>query len=74
MASSWRRSSTSGIAKGGLVIHAVPSCEGRRIHGQSNLRAVRDGTRVLRTIARERVSAASRRTALSRGWDLGLGE
>jgi hypothetical protein len=49
------------IAKSGLVIHEVPSCEGRRIHGQSNLHAVRDGTRVLRTIVRERLSAVSRR-------------
>jgi glycosyltransferase involved in cell wall biosynthesis len=52
------------IAKGGLVIHEVPSCEGRRIHGRSNLNAVRDGTRVLRTIVRERLSAASRSTGL----------
>jgi glycosyltransferase involved in cell wall biosynthesis len=62
------------IAKGGLVIHEVPSCEGRRIHGQSNLHAMRDGTRVLRTIVRERVSAASRRTPLNRGWDREPGE
>ena len=57
------------IAKGGLVIHEVPSREGRRIHGQSNLHAVRDGTRVLRTIVRERVSALSRRTTLVRAWE-----
>jgi glycosyltransferase involved in cell wall biosynthesis len=57
------------IAKGGLVIHEVPSCEGRRIHGQSNLHAVRDGVRVLRTIVRERVSAVSRRALHVRGWN-----
>jgi glycosyltransferase involved in cell wall biosynthesis len=56
------------IAKGGLVIHEVPSCEGRRIHGRSNLHAVRDGTRVLRTIVRERAYAVSRWTRLPREW------
>jgi glycosyltransferase involved in cell wall biosynthesis len=45
------------IAKAGLVIHEVPSYERDRIHGTSNLNAVRDGTRVLRTIASERMSA-----------------
>jgi glycosyltransferase involved in cell wall biosynthesis len=54
------------IAKAGLVIHEVPSNESRRIHGQSNLRACRDGARVLRTIAAERLSTASRRWVVSR--------
>ena len=54
------------IAKGGLVIHEVPSYERDRIHGTSNLHAVRDGSRVLRTIALERVSAASRRSVAAR--------
>jgi glycosyltransferase involved in cell wall biosynthesis len=54
------------IAKAGLVIHEVPSAEHARMHGTSNLHAVRDGTRVLRTIVRERASLASRRWALSR--------
>ena len=49
------------IAKGGLVIHEVPSYERDRIHGRSNLHAVRDGVRVLRTIARERRSTRPRR-------------
>jgi glycosyltransferase involved in cell wall biosynthesis len=49
------------IAKAGLVVHEVPSYERNRIHGASNLSALRDGSRVLRTIASERVSAASRR-------------
>ena len=40
-----------------LTIHEVPSRERDRIHGVSNLHPVRDGTRVLRTIARERVPA-----------------
>jgi glycosyltransferase involved in cell wall biosynthesis len=54
------------IAKGGLVIHEVPSYERDRIHGRSNLHAVRDGSRVLRTIALERLSAASRRSITAR--------
>jgi glycosyltransferase involved in cell wall biosynthesis len=47
------------IAKAGLVIHEVPSYEKDRIYGGSNLHAVRDGSRVLLTILRERISAAS---------------
>jgi glycosyltransferase involved in cell wall biosynthesis len=54
------------IAKAGLVVHEVPSYERNRIYGASNLSAVRDGSRVLRTIASERVSAASRRLWRSR--------
>jgi glycosyltransferase involved in cell wall biosynthesis len=42
------------VAKAGLVIHEVPSFESDRLHGASNLRAIRDGARVLRTIAAER--------------------
>lgn len=37
-----------------MVVAEVPSYEARRLHGDSNLRAVRDGFRVLRTIATER--------------------
>ncbi|HWE10038.1 MAG TPA: glycosyltransferase family 2 protein [Solirubrobacteraceae bacterium] len=48
------------IAKAGLVVHEVPSYEHPRLHGSSNLHAVRDGSRVLRTILRERLSVASR--------------
>lgn len=48
------------IAKAGLVVHEVPSYEHARMHGSSNLHAVRDGSRVLRTILRERLSIASR--------------
>ncbi|WP_240506391.1 glycosyltransferase family 2 protein [Thermoactinospora rubra] len=40
-------------AKAGLKVVEVPSHERCRIHGESNLRAVRDGLRVLRTIVRE---------------------
>ena len=46
-------------AKAGLVIHEVPSFEHDRLSGASNLRAVRDGSRVLLTIVREHASAAS---------------
>jgi glycosyltransferase involved in cell wall biosynthesis len=41
-------------AKAGLVIFEVASHERCRIHGESNLHAVRDGWRVLKTILRER--------------------
>jgi glycosyltransferase involved in cell wall biosynthesis len=54
------------IAKAGLVVHEVPSFERARLHGASNLHAVRDGSRVLRTIVLERISAASRRSLLPR--------
>ncbi|MGA4995584.1 glycosyltransferase family 2 protein [Nonomuraea bangladeshensis] len=46
-------------AKAGLVIREVPSHERSRIHGTSNLNAVRDGLRVLRTIIRERSGRAT---------------
>jgi len=42
-------------ARAGFVVHEVPSHEHERRHGTSNLRAVRDGTRVLRTILAERI-------------------
>jgi glycosyltransferase involved in cell wall biosynthesis len=42
------------VAKAGLRVAEVPSFERARFHGVSNLRAVRDGWRVLRTILRER--------------------
>jgi glycosyltransferase involved in cell wall biosynthesis len=54
------------IAKAGLVVHEVPSYEHARLHGSSNLHAVRDGSRVLRTILRERLSVASRPSRLPR--------
>ena len=43
-------------AHGDLVVDEVPSFELARIHGGSNLHAVRDGLRVLRTIVDERRS------------------
>ena len=41
------------VARAKLTVTEVPSFEHERIHGASNLNAVRDGLRVLRTIARE---------------------
>jgi glycosyltransferase involved in cell wall biosynthesis len=46
--------------KAGLRIAEVPSVESPRRYGTSNLRAIRDGQRVLRTIARERMSQRRR--------------
>ena len=39
--------------RAGLTVHEVPSFERRRYFGKSNLRAIPDGMRVLRTILRE---------------------
>lgn len=42
---------------GGLKVVEVPSFEAKRVHGESNLRAVPDGWRVLKTIIKERATA-----------------
>jgi glycosyltransferase involved in cell wall biosynthesis len=42
------------VAMEGLVVAEVPSFEHRRIHGASNLKAFRDGRRVLQAIVTER--------------------
>jgi hypothetical protein len=42
------------FASAGLAITEVPSVERERLHGESNLRAVSDGLRVLRTLRTER--------------------
>ncbi|GAT82098.1 glycosyl transferase [Streptomyces sp. F-3] len=42
------------VVKAGLRVQEIPSHEYLRIHGTSNLRAVRDGLRVLRVILKER--------------------
>jgi hypothetical protein len=51
------------VASAGLKISAVPSFEAERFYGQSNLNAVLDGGRVLRTIIKEcvRTQGALRR-------------
>ena len=54
------------IAKAGLIVHEVPSYENVRLHGTSNLRALPDGSRVLRTIVRELPFATSRLSFLPR--------
>ncbi|KUN11174.1 glycosyl transferase, partial [Streptomyces canus] len=50
------------VVKAGLKVQEIPSYEYLRIHGASNLRAVRDGLRVLKVILGER----SNRRALRR--------
>lgn len=45
--------------KANLKIVEAPSFERSRIHGQSNLNTMRDGWRVLKMIARERLNGAS---------------
>ncbi|MGY1696289.1 glycosyltransferase family 2 protein [Geodermatophilus sp. SYSU D00814] len=54
------------IAKAGLRITEVPSFEHERIHGESNLNTWRDGLRVLRALAVERVNGKGRRVAMPR--------
>ncbi|WP_283137698.1 glycosyltransferase family 2 protein [Rhizohabitans arisaemae] len=48
-------------ARAGLRIQEIPSHERNRIHGESNLRVLRDGWRVLKTILRERRKPFTRR-------------
>ncbi|MGN6607516.1 MAG: glycosyltransferase family 2 protein [Jatrophihabitans sp.] len=76
------------IAVAGLRIAEVPSFEQLRVHGESNLNAVTDGLRVLRTLGTERrrarrlrraaeastVVAAPERTTAPRRSALALGE
>jgi hypothetical protein len=50
---------TISAVQAGLRIAEVPSFEMPRRHGRSNLRAIRDGTRVLRTVLREHRSGVS---------------
>ncbi|MBH1936611.1 glycosyltransferase family 2 protein [Streptomyces sp. AV19] len=49
------------VVKAGLKVQEIPSHEFVRIHGASNLRAVRDGLRVLRVILHERGSRRRKR-------------
>ncbi|MGW0782837.1 glycosyltransferase family 2 protein [Streptomyces sp. NPDC002913] len=51
------------VVKAGLRVQEVPSHEYNRIHGVSNLSAVRDGLRVLRVILREKRVRRVRRPA-----------
>ncbi|MEV7193179.1 glycosyltransferase family 2 protein [Streptomyces sp. NPDC093510] len=54
------------VVKAGLRVQEIPSHEYLRIHGTSNLRAVRDGIRVLKVILSER-SSRGRRGARRKG-------
>lgn len=54
------------VAGARLKVTEVPSYEHDRIHGESNLNAVRDGWRVLRTIVRERRASTGRARAAQR--------
>src|ERR1044072_977812 len=53
------------VVKAGLRVQETPSHEYERIHGASNLRAVRDGLRVLRVILREHGVRGPRRPAVA---------
>lgn len=53
------------VAKADLRIIEVPSFERKRVYGESNLRAMHDGWRVLRTIVRERRRTGSARQLMS---------
>ncbi|BBC37714.1 Glycosyltransferase, group 2 family protein [Streptomyces graminofaciens] len=60
------------VVKAGLKVQEIPSHEYLRIHGASNLRAVRDGLRVLKVILKERsnrreLRGRSRATMLTAG-------
>ncbi|RII18850.1 Undecaprenyl-phosphate mannosyltransferase [Streptomyces sp. YIM 130001] len=52
------------VAKAGLRVQEIPSHEYLRIHGASNLRAVRDGIRVLRVILGEHTVRRRRAASL----------
>lgn len=64
------------VVKAGLRVQEIPSHEHLRIHGASNLRAVRDGLRVLKVIVRERGGRRRRRrpAVLTAAGGVGLGE
>jgi len=54
--------------RAGLKIIEVPSFESDRIFGDSNLRAIRDGMRILKTILRERSSGRKNHLATHWSW------
>lgn len=53
-------------AKAGLVVQEVPSHERSRLHGVSNLHAIRDGWRIAKVIVRERFAKRPRPVAAIR--------
>lgn len=59
---------TARVARAGLSVAEVPSVEHKRLHGVSNLNAVQDGIRVLRTIVLERVRRGGSTRHDQNGW------
>ncbi|MFF1711677.1 glycosyltransferase family 2 protein [Streptomyces sp. NPDC058268] len=55
------------VVKAGLKVQEIPSHEYLRIHGVSNLRAVRDGLRVLKVILTERSNRRGQQRRRARG-------
>ena len=53
-----------------LKVTEVPSYESDRVHGQSNLKPIRDGLRVLKTIIRERFSQPKNKIAEHWTWQV----
>lgn len=62
------------VVKAGLKVQEIPSYEYLRIHGTSNLRAVRDGLRVLRVILGERSNRRALRRRVRHSPMLGTGQ
>ncbi|MCI3901587.1 glycosyltransferase family 2 protein [Streptomyces spectabilis] len=63
------------VVKAGLKVQEIPSHEYLRIHGVSNLRAVRDGLRVLKVILTERSNRRTqRRSTRAAALSAGQGE
>lgn len=54
-------------AQVGLRVQEIPSHEHARVHGESNLRIIRDGWRIAKVIIRERFSARGNRR-LKKAW------
>ncbi|MCP3822561.1 glycosyltransferase family 2 protein [Streptomyces sp. A3M-1-3] len=62
------------VVKAGLRVQEIPSHEYLRIHGVSNLRAVRDGLRVLKVILKEQGTRRRRRLSPSLTLNANRGE
>ncbi|MEV0093087.1 glycosyltransferase family 2 protein [Streptomyces sp. NPDC050738] len=62
------------VVKAGLRVQEVPSYEYNRIHGVSNLSAVRDGIRVLKVILSEKASRRPKSRPQAIGLNSGRGE
>jgi len=56
------------VARARLRVAEIPSIEHERLFGDSNLNAVRDGLRILRTIVSERCRRRHRATSNPDGW------